>query len=59
MNYGTTVFTQMMNFLPLYEFRKCVQRLSGQLQSQTVLGLDQYFMYGFCATNPIGKPPRY
>ncbi|MBI5023806.1 MAG: DUF4372 domain-containing protein, partial [Candidatus Omnitrophica bacterium] len=26
MNTGKTIFSQVMEFLPLYEFHKCVQR---------------------------------
>jgi hypothetical protein len=30
MNTGTTVFSQLMDFVPAYEFRKCVERYGGK-----------------------------
>jgi len=29
MNTGKTIFSQVMDFLPLYEFRQCVRRYQG------------------------------
>ena len=29
MNFGRTIFTQIMDYLSAYEFRQCVERYSG------------------------------
>jgi hypothetical protein len=34
MNTGKTIFAQIMDFLPLHEFRKCVHRYRGNYKVQ-------------------------
>lgn len=47
MNSGKNIFSQLMDFLPLDEFRKCVQRYSGNHNARTFSCLDQYFCMAF------------
>ena len=47
MNSGRTVFSQVMDFLPLREFRKCVARYRGQYKVQSFSCLDQYLCMAF------------
>ena len=42
-----TVFSQVMDFLPLHEFRKCVKRYRGNRNVQTFSGLDQFLCMAF------------
>lgn len=41
---GETVFLQVMDFLPMHEFRKCIERYHGTYQAKSFSCLDQ-FMY--------------
>jgi hypothetical protein len=47
MNTGKTIFSQVMEFLPLHEFHKCVERYSGNYKVQTFSCLDQYLSMTF------------
>lgn len=47
MNTGKTIFSQVMEFLPLYEFRKCVQRYQGDYKVQSFSCLDQFLCMAF------------
>ena len=47
MNTGRTVFAQLMDYLPLHEFRKCVQRYHGERKVKTFTCLDQFFAMAF------------
>ena len=47
MNTGRLVFSQTMDFLPLHEFRKCVQRYRGDYKVQQFSCLDQFFCMAF------------
>lgn len=47
MNTGKTIFSQVMEFLPLHEFHKCVERYSGNYKVQKFLCLDQYLCMAF------------
>jgi hypothetical protein len=42
MNEGKTVFSQLMDFLPLHEFRKCVKRYRGHYKVQKFTCYDQF-----------------
>ncbi|MGH9450942.1 MAG: IS4 family transposase [Terriglobia bacterium] len=44
---GRTVFSQVMDFLPLEEFRKCVARYQGNYKVQSFSCLDQFFCMAF------------
>lgn len=47
MNNGKTVFSQVMDFLPLHEFRKCVLRYHGDYKVRTLSCLDQFLSMSF------------
>jgi hypothetical protein len=47
MNAGRTVFAQVMDFLPLKEFRKCVVRYEGQHKVQSFSCMDQFLCMAF------------
>ena len=47
MNTGKTVFSQVMEFLPLYEFRKCVQRYQGEYKARSFSCMDQFLCMAF------------
>lgn len=47
MNAGRTVFAQLMDFLPLPEFRRCVERYRGDYKVQHFSCLDQFLALAF------------
>lgn len=47
MNEGKTVFSQIMEFLPMYEFRKCVERYQGDYKVLSFSCLDQFLCMAF------------
>jgi len=47
MNIGQTIFSQLMDFLPLYEFRKCVKRYRGNYKVQKFSCMDQFLCMAF------------
>ena len=47
MNTGKTIFAQVMEHLPLPEFRKCVQRYHGNYKVKTFSCLDQFLVMAF------------
>jgi hypothetical protein len=47
MNRGQTVFSQIMDFIPMYEFRKCVQRYHGNYKVQSFSCWDQFLCIAF------------
>ena len=47
MNIGKTVFSQIMDFLPLHEFRKCVKRYRGNYKVKDFSCLDQFLCMAF------------
>ena len=47
MNTGRTIFSQIMDYLPLHEFRKCVRRYRGHYKVQSFSCLDQYLCMAF------------
>ena len=47
MNSGRTVFAQLMDFLPLHKFRKCVRRYRGEHKVQSFTCLDQFLAMAF------------
>ncbi len=47
MNSGQTVFSQVMDLLPLQQFRKCVDRYGGHYKVQTFSCLDQFLCMAF------------
>lgn len=47
MHTGRTVFSQIMDFLPLADFRRCVQRYRGHYKVQSFSCLDQFLCMAF------------
>src|SRR5271157_142334 len=47
MNFGRTVFAQLLDHLPSYEFQKCVTRYRGDYQQKTFSCWDQYLAMVF------------
>jgi IS4 transposase len=47
MNSGKTVFAQVMDFVPTYEFRKCVDRYNGNYKVISFSCWDQYLCMAF------------
>lgn len=47
MNIGKTIFSQLMDFLPLYEFRAIVKRYDGDHKVQSFSCLDQFLCMAF------------
>jgi hypothetical protein len=47
MNIGRTVFAQLMEFFPAYEFRKCVERYNGNYKVISFTCLDQFLCMAF------------
>jgi hypothetical protein len=47
MNTGRAVFSQIMDFFPLPEFRRCVERYRGEYKVRTFSCLDQFLALAF------------
>ena len=47
MNSGKAIFSQIMDFLPVYEFNKCVQRYRGNYKIQSFTCLNQFYTMAF------------
>jgi hypothetical protein len=47
MNEGRSVFSQLMDFLPLHRFRQCVERYGGNYKIQSFTCLDQFLCLAF------------
>ncbi len=47
MNTGKTIFSQVMEFLPLYEFHKCVARYHGDYKVLSFSCMDQFLCMAF------------
>ena len=47
MNVGRTVFAQLLDHLPSYEFQKCVTRYRGDYQQKAFSCWDQYLAMAF------------
>lgn len=47
MNAGKTIFSQIMEFLPVYEFQKCVHRYQGNYKVQSFSCMDQFLCMAF------------
>ena len=47
MNAGKTVFSQAMEFLPIYEFQKCVRRYQGDYKVKSFSCMDQFLCLAF------------
>jgi hypothetical protein len=51
MNIGRTVFTQLLDFIPSYEFRQCVERYNGNYKVKTFSCRDQFLCIAFAQLN--------
>ncbi len=47
MNQGSTIFSQIMDFLPLHQFRQCVNRYNGNHRVRSFSCLDQFLCMAF------------
>jgi len=47
MNEGRTVFSQLLDCLPKYEFDKCVQRYRGNFRVRTLPAYEQFVVMAF------------
>jgi hypothetical protein len=47
MNFGKTIFSQLMDFVPKYEFRKCVERYKGQYKIKMFSCWSQFLCMAF------------
>jgi len=47
MHLGRTVFAQVMEHFPAYEFQKCVTRYDGDFGKRSFSCLDQFLCLGF------------
>jgi len=47
MHIGKTIFAQLMDFIPMYEFRKCVERYRGNHKVKSFSCWDQYLCMAF------------
>src|SRR3990172_11458432 len=47
MNTGKLIFSQVMDFMPLHTFRRCVTRYQGNSNVRTFTCLDQYLCMAF------------
>lgn len=47
MNSGRTTFSQLMDFLPMYEFDKCVDRYNGNYEVRSFSCWDQFLCMAF------------
>jgi hypothetical protein len=47
MNTGSTVFSHLMEYIPIYEFRKCVERYNGNCRVRTFSCWDQFCCIAF------------
>jgi hypothetical protein len=47
MNFGRTIFAQLMDFLPTGEFRKCVERYNGNFKVKSFSCWDQFLSMAF------------
>ena len=47
MNVGQSIFAQVMDFLPMAEFRRCVERYRGDYKIQSFSCLDQFLCLAF------------
>jgi hypothetical protein len=47
MNKGKTIFAQMMEFLPGYEFQRCVEKYRGEYKVKEFSCLEQFYVMAF------------
>jgi transposase len=47
MNKGSTVFAQVLDFLPMHQFRRCVDRYQGSYRVRSFTCFDQYLCMAF------------
>jgi hypothetical protein len=47
MHQGTTIFAQIMDFLPKHKFRKCLDRYSGNYRVRSFSCFDQFMCMAF------------
>ena len=56
---GKIIFSQIMDFLPMHEFRKCVKRYQGNYKVMSVWCLDQFLCLVFAKAHFSRKSSWY
>ena len=56
---GRTIFAQLVEHLPIHEFRKCVARYRRQSQGQDLLLLGPVPVHGLCPVDLPREPARH
>ena len=59
MNQGRTVFSQLVEFLPTYQFQICVDRYQGNRYVKDFSCWDQFLLFGVCSAHLSRKSSRY
>ncbi len=59
MNFGKTIFAQLMDFLPEVRISKMCLKVPRPLQNKKFLLLGSISLPGFCPIDLSGKPSRY
>jgi hypothetical protein len=59
MNEGRTVFAQLLDFLPKYEFDKCVARYRGNRRVRKLPAYEQFLVLAFAQLIPSLNNKRY
>jgi hypothetical protein len=47
MNFGQTIFSQLMDFIPTYEFKQCVRRYNGNYKIKNFTCREQFLCMAF------------
>lgn len=47
MNKGKTIFSQLMTFIPIYEFNKCVKKYKGDYRIRKLKSLEHFYVMAF------------
>ena len=56
---GRTIFAQLMDFLPAYEFHQCVPTIPWPLQNEKLFMLGSIPLHGLCPAHLSREPERY
>ena len=56
---GRLVFSQVMDYLPMKTFRRCVHRYQGNRHIQSFTCLDQFLCMAFAQPHLPREPARY
>ena len=56
---GRLIFKQVMDLMPLPDFRRCVEKIQGRFQRKNIHMPRSVFMYGFSQDYPARKSARH